>query len=94
MSLAVILTITLSISLGLSAWILHRLGLWGSDSAEPPLEIEQEMTVSEFNTLIEERESAARAPLENKIIALEGRLSEKDQEAQGPNESSSGHRIR
>jgi hypothetical protein len=83
MPLGVILAITVSISMGLSLWILKRLEQNRKDSAKPTPEIEQEMTVSEFNTLIEDRESAARVPLENKIIELESRLSEKTQGAEG-----------
>jgi len=76
----VILTITVSIALGLSMLILNLWGQRRKDAPGPPREIEQEMTVSEFNALIEERELAARAPLESQIAELKNRLNEKDQD--------------
>jgi len=58
-----------------------------NEVAELSPQIEQKMSVSEFNSLIENRESAARAPLENKITELESRLSKQDEEGQGSKES-------
>ena len=68
-------------------WLLRRWIRTKNEATELLPEIEQEMTVSEFNSLVEDRGSAARAPLENKITELESRLSEHDQEAQGPKDS-------
>ena len=79
-------------ALGLSLWILNRFGLLGENSKEPTREIEQEMTVSEFDALIEERELAAKAPLEDKIAELESRLSEQDHDDQGSKDSRSSTR--
>lgn len=89
MSLAIILTITVSAALGLSFWILNRLGHLNERNVEsaPMQEIENEMTVSEFNALIEERESAARAPLESRIADLESRLNEESQDVPHPQQS-------
>ncbi|MFT4605048.1 MAG: hypothetical protein ACI9W4_001787 [Rhodothermales bacterium] len=89
MSLAIILTITVSAALGLSFWILNRLGQLNERHVEsaPMQEIENEMTVSEFNALIEERESAARAPLESRIADLESRLNEESQDVRHPQQS-------
>ena len=73
-------------------WLLRRWIRTKNEATELLPEIEQEMTVSEFDSLVEDRESAARAPLESKITELESRLSEHDQEAQGPKDSRERHR--
>lgn len=65
-------------------WLLRRWIRTKNEATELLPEIEQEMTVSEFNSLVEERELAARAPLEDKIVELESRLSEHDQEIPSP----------
>ncbi len=73
-------------------WLLRRWNRSKNEATELLPEIERELTVSEFNTLIEDRESAARAPLEDKIEELESRLSEHDQEKQGPRDGREPHR--
>ncbi len=73
-------------------WLLRRWNRSRNEVMELLPEIEQEMTVSEFNSLIEDRESAARAPLEDKIEELESRLSENDREIQRPKDGREPHR--
>jgi|GEM_PF-3077944 hypothetical protein len=73
-------------------WLLRRWIRTKNEATELLPEIEQEMTVSELNSLIEDRELAARAPLEDKIVELEVRLSEHDQEIQGPKGGREPHR--
>ena len=45
-------------------------------------QVEHEMTVSEFNQLIDEHESAAKAPLVSRIGELESSLRDQEQEVQ------------
>lgn len=90
MSIAVIILILAMIACvctGACVWFLKRSKRMKNEAAELSPHIEHEMSVSEFNSLIEDRESAARAPLENKITELESRLSEQDEEGQGSKES-------
>ncbi len=86
-TLVIIALSTLILCVSSVAWFLISWNRMKNEAAELSTQIEHEMTVSEFNSLIEERESAARAPLENKIMDLESRLSEQDQEVQDSKES-------
>ena len=95
MSIAVIILIlamTLCSSCVGAVWLLRRWNRAKNEATELLPEVEHEMTVSEFNNLIEDRESAARAPLEDKIVELESRLSEHDEEIQGPKDGREPHR--
>ncbi len=82
-----VLAVLVCVCSGACVWFLKRWKRMKNEVAELSPQIEQEMSVSEFNSLIENRESAARAPLENKITELESRLSKQDEEGQGSKES-------
>ena len=53
-----------------------------NESEHPPAQIEAEITVSEFNEILQEHEMAAKAPLENRISELESTLQAREQELQ------------
>ena len=75
-----ILILVIWIPAGILCFICLQRRKTESDGLPP--HVEREMTVSEFNQLIEEREPAAKAPLVSRIGELEKRLQDGEQEVQ------------